>query len=345
MFEHLPKKDFSVLGMGEVMLRLSPEGKERISQSETFDKMAGGSELNVAAGISQLGLRTGVITKLPDNEIGRFIKNKIRYSGISDDFIVFDQSPQKRLGVYYYESGAYPRVSVVVYDRANSSFTTLNSGELSSTVYGSTNVFHVSGITLALGESLRKNVFQMVDRFKAQGTLISFDVNYRASLWDEPTAKKEILTLLPKVDILFVSEETLRRMFGQEGELTEIHRRFADEFTNLKLIISTKRTATTPTRHTFTSLAYDCIARRHYSEEPYRDIEVVDRIGSGDAYVAGALFGILKYHTIEQAVKFGNAMAAVKNTIAGDMTVCDYQDIARVIKAHDGSGDRSEMVR
>ena len=78
MFENLPKKEFSVLGMGEVMLRLSPTGKERISQSETFDKMAGGSEMNVVAGISQLGLRTGIITKLPDNEIGRFIKNKIR---------------------------------------------------------------------------------------------------------------------------------------------------------------------------------------------------------------------------------------------------------------------------
>ena len=345
MFEHLPKKDFSVLGMGEVMLRLSPEDKERISQSETFDKMAGGSELNVAAGISQLGLRTGVITKLPDNEIGRFVKNKIRYSGISDDYIVFDRSPEKRLGVYYYESGAYPRVSVVVYDRAHSSFTTLNSGELDNSVYGSTNVFHVSGITLALSESLRKNVYQMVDRFKAQGTLISFDVNYRASLWDEPTAKREILSLLPKIDILFVSEETLRRMFGQEGELREIHRRFADQYPNLKLIVSTMRTATTPTRHTFTSLAYDCVAKRHYAEEPYRDIEVVDRIGSGDAYVAGALFGILKYHDIEHAVKFGNAMAAVKNTIAGDMTVCSFEDIARVIRSHDGSGDRSEMVR
>ncbi len=345
MFENLPKKEFSVLGMGEVMLRLSPTGKERISQSETFDKMAGGSEMNVVAGISQLGLRTGIITKLPDNEIGRFIKNKIRYTGISDDCIVYDQSPNKRLGVYYYESGAYPRVSVVVYDRANSSFTTFDASELKPKVYGSTNVFHVSGITLALGASLRKNVSQMIDRFKAEGALISFDVNYRASLWDEQTAKHEILSLLPKIDILFVSEETLRRMFGQTGELTEIHRRFSDEFPNLKMIISTKRTATTPTRHTFTSLAYDCVEKRHYFEEPYRDIEVVDRIGSGDAYVAGALYGILNYHTIEQAVKFGNAMAAVKNTISGDMTVCDHQDIVRVIRAHDGSGDKSEMVR
>ena len=103
------KRNFSVLGIGEVMLRLSPVGKERISYCETFEKMAGGSELNVVAGVSMLGLRTGMITKLPHNEIGKFIKHKIRYAGTSDDYIIYDDSPNMRLGVYYYESGAYPR--------------------------------------------------------------------------------------------------------------------------------------------------------------------------------------------------------------------------------------------
>lgn len=338
------KKAFRVLGLGEVMLRLSPVGKERISQSETFEKKAGGAELNVVAGISQLGLRTGIITKLPDNEIGKFIKNKIRYSGISDDYIVYDTAPDKRLGVYYYESGAYPRVPTVVYDRANSSFTHFTNAELSESAYSQAEVFHVSGITLALSEQIRKEAIEMMKRFKDAGAAISFDVNYRASLWDEDTARETIMSILPLADILFISEETLRRMFRQKGTLEEIHRNFSREYPNIKVIFSTMRQATSPTRHTFTSLAYDCAENAFSSEEPYRDIEVVDRIGSGDAYVAGALFGLLKFEKVDEAVRFGNAMAALKNTIPGDMTACDYNDIVRVIDAHT-KGQASEMVR
>ena len=133
-------------------------------------------------------------------------------------------------------------------------------------------------------------------------------------------------------------------MFAKSGTIEEIQAQFANEFPNLKMISSTKRTVTSPTRHTFTSTVYDCAAGVSFCEEPYRDIEVVDRIGSGDAYVAGALFGILKYHDIESAAKFGNAMSAVKNTIPGDMTVCDFGDVCRVIDAH-SNGAKSEMVR
>lgn len=344
MFENLDNKEFEVLGIGEVMLRLSPGGKERISQSETFDKMAGGSELNVVSGIAQLGLRTGIITKLPDNEIGRFIENKIRYSGTSNDYIAFDDSPDKRLGIYFYESGAYPRVSVVEYDRKNSSFVGFRKSDIDKSVYSSTKVFHLSGITLALGEELRREVIEMVKEFKKNGACVSFDVNYRAGLWDEETARNVITSIMKYIDILFVSEETSRRMFAKSGTIEKIQAQFANEFPNLKMISSTRRTVTSPTRHTFTSTVYDCAAGVSFCEEPYRDIEVVDRIGSGDAYVAGALFGILKYHDIESAAKFGNAMSAVKNTIPGDMTVCDFGDVCRVIDAH-SNGAKSEMVR
>ena len=344
MFNNMEKREFKALGFGEVMLRLSPVGKERISQSESFDKRAGGSELNVVSGISQLGLRTGIITRLPDNEIGKFINNKIRYSGISDDYIVFDKESGKRLGVYYYESGAYPRVPTVVYDRAGSSFTGFSAEHLPEEAYSSTNLFHVSGITLALSESIRKSAVDMIRRFRENGALISFDVNYRASLWDEDTARETITAILPHIDILFVSEETSRRMFARRGTINEIIEGFSREFPNLKLIASTMRKAISPTRHSFGSIAYDCEKREFYSEQPYENIEVVDRIGSGDAYVAGALFGALKFGDLRAAVQFGNAMAAVKNTIPGDMTACDFNDISRVIRAHT-DGQASEMVR
>ncbi len=345
MLDKLPGKDFDVIGIGEVMLRLSPVGKERISQSETFDKMAGGSELNVVSGISQLGLRTGIITKLPANEIGSFIKNKIRYSGTSDDYITYDTGDSKRLGIYYYESGAFPRVSMVSYDRAGSSFTRFRRSDVDPSVYRSSKIFHVSGITLGLGADIRSEVCEMMREFSENGALVSFDVNYRAALWDEATARDTVLSILPCVNLLFVSEETLRRMLGRSGTLSEIHLQLASEYPGLKMIASTMRTVVSPTRHDFTSFITDCAEKRHFSEEPYRDIEVVDRIGSGDAYVAGALYGLLRYGDIERAALYGDAMSAVKNTIPGDMTVCSLEDIERVISSHNDTGFHSEMVR
>ena len=341
----LKDAEFDVMGLGEVLLRLSPTGKERLSQSETLEKCAGGAELNVVSGISQLGLRTGIMTKLPHSEISSFVKNKIRFSGTSDDGIVYDDSPEARLGVYYYESGAYPRVPIVVYDRARSSFCTFRYTELPEEMLERIRVLHVSGITLALDEALRGNVIELMHHLKSMGTLLSFDVNYRAALWDEKTAYRVIRTILPWLDILFVSEETLRRMFAQEGTLEEIHARFAEKYPGLKVIASTRRTVISPTRHTFTSSVYDCAERRSFAEAPYENIEVVDRIGSGDAYVAGALYGLLTEKTIEAAARWGDAMSALKNTIPGDMTVCSRSDILRLIASHESTGPKSEMVR
>ncbi len=345
MIDMKKKKDFSVLGIGEVMLRLSPSGSELISHSESFEKSAGGSELNVVAGVSMLGERTGIITKLPKGAVGKFVKHKIRYSGTSDDYVTYDDTPTKRLGIYYYECGAYPRLSSVSYDRANSSFTTFKKEELPEEAYTSANIFHTSGITLALGDQICKNVKDIVRRFKEEGALISFDVNYRAALWSEEKARAVITDILPLIDILFISEETSRRMFGMEGTLKEIHRQFAKKYPNLEIIASTKRVAASPRRHTFSSLVYDCKEDRHFEEEPYRDIDVVDRIGSGDAYVAGALFALLRFGDIEKVAQYGDAMAALKNTIMGDMTECDLADIERIIANHISTGPKSEMVR
>ena len=338
-------REFDVLSIGEVMLRLSPVGKERISHSETFEKNAGGSELNVVSGISMLGLRTGIITKLPHNEIGKFIRRKIRYGGTSDDFVVYDDSPEMRLGIYYYESGAYPRPSIVSYDRALSSFTTFEPSELPDSIYSSASIFHASGITLALGDGIRENVIRMIRTFRDAGALISFDVNYRAALWDEDAARKTVLRVLPLADILFVSEETARRMLGLSGTLEEIHKRFAEKYGNLKIIASTKRKVLSPQKHTFSSLVYDCEESRHFEGKAYENIDVVDRIGSGDAYIAGALYALCKFRNIEQMTMYGDAMAALKNTVIGDITECDIIDIERIIGRHIASGPVSEMER
>ena len=338
-------REFGVLGIGEVMLRLSPVGNERISHSETFEKNAGGSELNVVSGISMLGIRTGMITKLPKSEIGKFVKYKIRYSGTSDDYVLYDNTDSKRLGIYYYESGAYPRVSVVSYDRRGSSFTSFRREELPDKIYDRASIFHTSGITVALDKGLRESVIEMMREFKERGAMISFDVNYRAALWDEDEARETILRILPMVDILFVSEETSRRMLGMTGTLEEIHRALAKKYPGLEVILSTRREVISPKLHNFSSLVYDATSDTHYSEPAYEHIDVIDRIGSGDAYVAGALYALLRFGEVSKMVEYGNAMSALKNTVMGDMAQCDLADIERIIDAHKSTGPKSEMVR
>ncbi len=337
-------KSFEAIGLGEVMLRLSPERNERLSQCETLENRPGGAELNVVSGISLLGLRTGIVTKVPDNAMGRFIKNKIRFYGVSDDLLIYDKSPEKRIGIYYYEYGAYPRKPSVTYDRRNSSFNSISIDELDTSIYSQTKVFHTSGITLALSERTRDTAVEMIRRFKEGGAFISFDVNYRANLWDEDTARKTVLEVLPYVDFLFVSEETSRRMMQRKGRIEEIMRDYCEDF-DISLVACTDRVVKSPKCHSFNSTIYYHDERHCYTGKAYENIDVIDRIGSGDAYVAGVLFGLLKYGSVQEAVNFGNAMSAMKNTVMGDMPASDFEEISRVVRQHNSDQSSGEMDR
>ncbi len=334
--------EFDIISFGEVMLRLSPPNKDKISQSEVFEKACGGSEFNVASGASNLGVRGAIITKLPRNKIGHFMARRIRYGNVSDDYVVWDNSDEKRLGIYYYESGVYPRKSAVVYDRRDSSVTTLTLAEIPDEIYDKTRIFHISSISLALGLGLRETALSVIRNMKAHGVAISFDVNYRAALWSEEEAKSVIEEILPLVDILFVSEETSRRMMGRQGTLDEIMAGYARDY-GCKVVATTRREATTPTKHNFGSRIY--FDGKYYEEPHYKNIEVIDRIGSGDAYVAGVLYGILKGEGIERAMSIGNALGAIKNTISGDMSISSIDEVESIIASHRATGVQDEMVR
>ena len=182
-------KEFDLLALGEVLLRLSPPSNERLVRGDIFEKQVGGAELNVLSGVSLLGLRTGMISKLPDNELGAYAKNKIRFYGVSDDFLRYDSGRDARLGVYYYENGAHPRKPRVVYDRMHTSINKLKISEFGDSLFQSARCFHTSGITLALSPESRKTCMEMIRRFKESGTLISFDVNFRSNLWTGSEAR------------------------------------------------------------------------------------------------------------------------------------------------------------
>lgn len=335
---------FDALALGEILLRLSAPLNERIVRGTTFEKCAGGAELNVVSGISMLGLRTGIISKVPKNDIGTYIKNHLRFCGVSDDYLIYDDRLDARLGIYYYENGAYPRKSSVVYDRKNSSINTISMSDIKEGTFTSTKLFHTCGITLALSPQTREVACESIKQFKKNGSLISFDVNYRANLWDENTARQYMEEILPFVDILFVSEETLRRTFGKSGLVKDMMKSFTQDY-NISIVASTKREVISPKKHTFGSIIYSAIEDTYYEEAPYQNIDVVDRIGSGDAYVSGVLYGLLAYHNCQKALEIGNAASAIKNTIPGDLPSTDMNEVQKVIASHNNIGPQSEMNR
>ncbi|MBQ7370604.1 MAG: sugar kinase [Blautia sp.] len=339
------KKTYDLLSLGEILLRLSPPGNERIERGNAFQKQVGGAELNVVSGVSQLGLYTGMISRLPANSLGTYAKNQIRFCGVSDDYLIYDSSAGARLGLYYYESGAYPRKPAVVYDRQNSSFCGITPDEFPEELYASTRCFHTSGITLGLTENTRKTGIEMIKRFKEHGALISFDVNYRMNLWSGQEARSCIESILPYVDIFFCSEDTARLTFGKTGDIHSILWEFTREYP-ISIVASTRRIVHSPKVHSFGSLIYQAKQNRFYMEDPYRNIEVVDRIGSGDAYVAGVLYGLLSSDfDCQRALEYGNAASAVKNTVPGDLASCSNQEITQIIREHQAGSAQSEMNR
>lgn len=336
-------KEFGLVCSGEMIMRLSPLNNEMLVQGHMLEKQMGGAEFNVASGVSILGEKTAVVTKLPKNELGKFAKKIIDSNGVSDEFVVYDESKNKRLAIYYYEYGSSPRKPNVTYDRQNSSFQSFKADEVKSSVYNRAEIFHTSGITLGLCETSNKLTYDLIKNFKDGGALISFDVNFRRNLWTEEEARIEIEKLLPFVDILFASEETFRKMFQKTGNLEDIIRAFAKEF-NISFIASTQRTVNSPKSHNFTSLIYNRKNDTFYCEAPYENIEIVDRIGSGDAYVAGVLYGILKHNNPEKAMKYGNANSVLKNTIIGDISCADVTLVESIIADHE-NGNTTEMNR
>ena len=338
-------KEFDLLSLGELLLRLSPANNERLTRGDTLGKQAGGAELNVITGTAMLGLRCGIISKLPANDLGTYIKNCVRRCGVSDDYLVYDDSNDARLGVYFYENGAYPRKPRIVYDRKNTSINKIQVSDYDDSIFESARCFHTSGITLALSPQVQETAIEMIKKFKENGSLISFDVNFRGNLWSGPEAKKCIEGILPYVDIFFCSEETARLTFLKTGDAKSIMKSFTDEYP-ISVVASTQRIVHSPKRHTFGSIIYCAKNDTFYEEPPYADIEVVDRIGSGDAYISGVLYGLLSYpEDYQKALEYGNATSSLKNTIPGDLLFTDLVEIDSIIREHKSTGRISEMDR
>ncbi|MDI6782575.1 MAG: sugar kinase [bacterium] len=334
---------FDVITFGEAMVRLSPPNFQRLEQTNLLDVQVGGGELNVAVGCVRLGLNTAWVSKLPNNPLGRLIRNKAREHGIDTSYIVW--SKEGRAGLYFLEFGATPRASSVLYDRAYSSISLLQPGEIDwKKVLAGTKLFHVSGITPALSKSCAQVTLEALQVAKSLGCKVSYDLNYRSKLWSDKEAQETQEPMMQYVDILITTEEDAQVVFkitpeDKESDIEKFTKVSAESYITVaqklqkkfgfEVVAITLRETISVWRNTWTAIAY---THGKYYEDTKYEIEIIDRVGSGDAFTAGFIYGYLTENNIGTALKYGNALAALKHSVPGDLNWCTKEEMESLLK-------------
>jgi len=316
---------------GEAMVRLSPPAQRRLEQASSLDMTVGGAELNVAAGVARLGLQTSWVSALPDNQLGRLVRNKAREFGVDVSHVAWDQT--SRMGLYFVEYGASPRPSSVLYDRAGSSIAELRQGFDWAAILSGARAFHTTGITAALSDRTAAEVATALKTARGAGLLTSYDLNFRTKLWTPERARQVQEPLMSLVDVLITTEEDTKVVFGITGaDYREVARKLAEAY-GFKVVTITLRGDTSVLRNTWTSIAW--AGGTIYDDRSY-DIELVDRVGGGDAYAAGLLYGMLTAD-VATGVRYGDAFSALKQTHPGDLSYATLGEVEALLK---GGGSR-----
>jgi 2-dehydro-3-deoxygluconokinase len=317
-----------VMTFGEAMIRLAPPDFERLEQASTLKMSVGGSELTVAAGIARLGLSTGWVSRLPDNALGRMAQNKAREFGVDTRHVVWAKGD--RMGIYFVEYGASPRASGVLYDRAHSAISRVQPDEIDwDEVLQGARWFHTSGITPALSDSAAAVTERALRAAKKAGLTVSYDLNYRAKLWSTDKARAVQSPYMELVDVLITTEEDTQKVFGIEGaSYKEVARELAGRF-GFKVVTVTLRGTPSVWRNTWSAFAY---ADGRYVEDAEYQIEVVDRLGAGDNYSAGFIYGYI-VEGVDKAVRLGNAFSALQQTSWTDFNWTTREEAEALLKA------------
>jgi 2-dehydro-3-deoxygluconokinase len=320
-------REYDIITLGEAMLRLSPPDFQRLEQTPTLELRVGGAELNVAVDATRFGLHTAWLSKLPSNALGRIAANKAREHGVDVSHIVWTK--QDRMGLYFVEFGAQPRASSVLYDRAGSAISTLTPDDFDwAGLFAHARVFHVSGITPALSPSCAEATLAAAKSARAAGCLVSVDVNYRAKLWSEAEANRVMTALMAHTDVLITTEEDTKRVFGIEAASYQDVARAAQERFALKAVAITVRHTPSVLRNQWTAFA---VAGDALYEAPTYEVELVDRLGAGDSFTAGFLWGYLQ-DDVAKGVAYGTAFSALKHSIPGDFHWGTLEEVEALLK-------------
>ncbi len=336
------------------MLRLAPPGFLRFSQANQFDVVYGGGESNVAVSLANYGVPVDFVTRLPDNDIGACAMMEMRKRGVGVDKIVYGGD---RLGIYFLETGAVSRGSTVVYDRAHSAMSEIRAGMVDwDSVFEGVSWFHWTGITPAISQGAADACLEAVKAASDCGITISTDLNYRAKLWkycDDAHREKVMTELTSYCDIVLGNEEDAEMHFGIKPEgisvQTEGHNVKAEAFLSVcqqmmkkfpraRKVITTLRGSISASHNTWAGVLYD--GETMYESPQYQITDIVDRVGGGDSFMGGLIYGLLKYPEDDQnALNFAVAASCLKHTIKGDSNLVTVAEVEKLM-----GGDASGRV-
>ena len=323
-----------VAGFGEIMLRLSTDVGKMILQSDRFNVNYGGGEANVLISLSHFGIDTKMITSVSNDDIGKSILRYLRSYDIDTDFVTLGEH---RTGIYYLQVGSGIRSSKVIYDRDNSAFCNMKIVDIDiAKALEDVDVFHFSGITLALSNDLRELLMQMLAYCKEHNIMVSYDSNYRAKLWSLEEAREATLKVLPYVDILSAGILDAENILLMNCELEDNHEKlkyYYDEITktypNIKHIFSSHRDIESSSVNKLQCNYYtDGIL---YLSNKINIDSIVDRVGGGDALSAGIIYSIINNKDPKYVCEFATCASALKHSILGDANLVELSDVERLM--------------
>lgn len=333
-----------VVTLGEIMMRLSTPDFKRFVQSDSFDVTYGGGEANVAAALCNYGLNGTFVSKVPNNPLGQAAINHLRRYGVDTQFVA---RGGKRLGIYFLETGASMRASQVVYDRADASISDVDISEFDfDKIFEGADWFHTTGITPALSDKAAALTEAALKAAKAKGITTSIDLNYRKKLWTKEKAREVMTRLCHYVDVCIGNEEDADTTLGftskgtdvTKGELNldgykDVFQQMKEKF-GFKYIASTLRESHSASDNGWSALVYD--GTEFYHSKQY-EVRIVDRVGSGDSFASGFIYGLVSGMKMNDAAEFGVAASAIKHTIPGDLNHATLSEVKELVGG-DGSG-------
>lgn len=322
-----------VVTMGEIMLRLSPPPYQRFVQCDKFDAVYGGGEANVSVSLANFGFDSYFVSKLPDNEIGQSALNSLRQYGVKTDYI---SRGGERIGIYFLEHGASMRPSKVIYDRTGSSISKAVASDFDfDKIFDGASWFHFTGITPAISVEARELVKAALISAKAHGVTVSADLNFRKKLWTSKQAIECMSQLMQYVDVCIGNEEDAEKCLGFAAPRTNanagkldldgyktIFKQMQDKF-GFKYIAKSLRESVSANDNKWSALLYD--GKEFFSSRKY-DVRIVDRVGGGDSFAAGLIYGLNNFDS-QGAIEFAVAASALKHTIFGDVNLVTVDEV------------------
>jgi 2-dehydro-3-deoxygluconokinase len=319
-----------VITFGEVMLRLSTPGFIRFTQASNFNITYAGAEANVAVSVAHFGIPSAHVTRFPENDLGIAATQALQKYGVDVSHIIYGE---ERMGVYFLENGSMQRSSRIVYDRFDSAFAHIQKDSIDwNEILKGAEWFHYTGITPAISQGAADSCLQAVKVARQLGVTISGDINYRRNLWQYGKSAQEIMPeLISLTDVMIAGITDMENCTGISGSnFEEACRNTIRKHPNLKKIATTERESVSSSHNRISAFLFD--GKKMLGSKQYDLTHIVDRVGSGDAFMAGLIYGILSKKDDQQTLEFATACSAWKHSVEGDVNLASAEEIENLVK-------------